>query len=62
MLLVLFGVSVLTYLMIFFTPGDPAEIILTQDMESPPTQEEIRQFRVEHGLDEPIPIQYANWM
>lgn len=62
MLVVLFGASVLTYIMMFFTPGDPAETILREEMQTAPTEEQIQQFRAEHGLDEPIPVQYINWM
>lgn len=62
MVLTLFGVSVLTYLMMFFTPGDPAELILRQQFGREPSQEAIDQFRDQHGLNDPIPVQYANWI
>lgn len=58
---VLFGVSILTYGMIFVTPGDPARTILAQQIENP-TQEAVEQFRAAEGLDDPFHVQYARWM
>jgi peptide/nickel transport system permease protein len=63
MLLVLVGVSVLTFSLLFITPGDPAETILRQQMGGQtPSQEAITQFRAEQGLNRPIPIQYVDWV
>lgn len=59
---VLFGVSLITYLMIYLTPGDPAVTILRQQSGEYPDQETLEAFRAEHGLDEPVPIQYLNWI
>lgn len=62
-LLVLFGVSVLTFGLMFVTPGDPAETIMRQQMGGQsPSEEAIQDFRQEHGLDDPIPVQYVNWL
>lgn len=62
-LLVLFGVSVLTFGLMFVTPGDPAETIMRQQMGGrSPSDEAVQDFRQEHGLDEPIPVQYVNWV
>ncbi|WP_323174438.1 nickel ABC transporter permease [Natrialba sp. PRR66] len=63
MVVVLFGVSLLTYAMIFVTPGDPARTILTQQMGGQtPSQEAVEQFRVSEGLDDPFTVQYVRWM
>lgn len=60
---VLLGVSLLTYGMIFVTPGDPARTILTQQMDGQtPSQEAVEQFREENGLDDPFLVQYTRWM
>ncbi|SEO51006.1 peptide/nickel transport system permease protein [Halorientalis persicus] len=60
---VLFAVSLLTYGLIFVTPGDPARTILTQQMGGQsPSQAAVEQFRVANGLDDPFPVQYARWM
>lgn len=62
-LLVLVGVSVLTYGLMYFTPGDPARTILRQQSGGqPPSDEAVQEFRAEHGLDDPIPVQYASWV
>lgn len=63
LLLVLVGVSVLTYGLMYFTPGDPARTILRQQSGGqPPSEEAVQDFREEHGLDDPIPVQYASWV
>ncbi|WP_058991365.1 nickel ABC transporter permease [Haloarcula sp. CBA1127] len=63
MAIVLLGVSLLTYGLIFITPGDPARTILTQQMGGQiPSQEAVEQFRAENGLDDPFLVQYARWM
>ncbi|EMA55524.1 MULTISPECIES: nickel ABC transporter permease [Halococcus] len=63
MVVVLFAVSVLTYGLIFITPGDPARTILTQQMGGQtPSHEAVAQFRTAKGLDDSFPIQYARWM
>ncbi|EMA45136.1 nickel ABC transporter permease [Halobiforma nitratireducens] len=59
---VTFGVSVVTYALIFLTPGDPAAVILRQQLDRQPSSEEIAAFRAEKGLDDPIPIQYVDWL
>lgn len=62
-LLVLFGVSLITFGLMFVTPGDPARTILRQQAGGrSPSEEAVEQFRSEHGLDEPIPVQYVNWV
>ncbi|ELY72035.1 nickel ABC transporter permease [Natrinema pallidum] len=61
-LAVTFGVSVVTYGLIFLTPGDPAEIILSQQLDRQPSAAEIEAFRAEHGLNDPVPVQYLNWL
>lgn len=62
-LLVLFGVSVLTFGLMFVTPGDPAQTIMRQQMGGrSPSEEAVQEFRQEHGLDDPIPVQYVNWV
>ncbi len=59
--LVLFAVSLGTYAMVYLTPGDPAETILREQLQSQPSDEQIAQFRAENGLDEPFHVQYVNW-
>ncbi|MFC4440149.1 MULTISPECIES: nickel ABC transporter permease [Natrialbaceae] len=59
---VLAGVSLITYGLIFLTPGDPAYTILREQRQSPPSESEVSAFRTEHGLDEPFIIQYVSWL
>jgi peptide/nickel transport system permease protein len=53
---VLFGVSLLVFLILHLIPGDPAQIML---FGSNPTPQQVQNLRVELGLDKPLPFQYA---
>lgn len=55
---VLIGISVFVFLIMHMTPGDPAMLMLG---ESAPT-EELENLRRELGLNEPLPVQYINWL
>ncbi len=48
--IVLFGISFLTFALIYLSPGDPAEIMLTA-CGNIPTPELLTQTRIELGLD-----------
>jgi ABC-type dipeptide/oligopeptide/nickel transport system permease component len=52
---VLFGVSVLVFLILHLIPGDPAQILL---FGSNPTPQQLAQLRAELGLDQPLVVQY----
>ncbi|WP_049887817.1 nickel ABC transporter permease [Natronobacterium gregoryi] len=60
--IVMAGVSLITYGLIFLTPGDPAYTILHERHGSPPSAAEVAAFRAEHGLDEPFVVQYWTWL
>jgi len=51
---VLFGVSVVVFVMVRAIPGDPAQILLGQAA----TPAQVAEVRERLGLDEPLPIQY----
>jgi peptide/nickel transport system permease protein len=53
---VLFGVSLIVFLMITLTPGDPVEIMLADQRVSP---EQIARMRQEFGLDRPLPERFV---
>ena len=55
---VLFGVTVLVFLVISLVPGDPAKAILGTFA----TPEAVTQVRHELGLDRSLPVQYAIWL
>lgn len=57
---VLFGVSVVTYLMMYLTPGDPAELVLRA--QTVHDQAAVEQFREQYRLDEPVWKQYGHWL
>lgn len=60
---VLLGISIVTFLFMYFSPGDPAEITLRVllDVDQPP-QEAVDELREEMGLNDPIHIQYIKWL
>ncbi len=55
---VLLGVSVVVFMVLHLSPGDPAEIMLG----SQATQEDRTRLRAELGLDQPLHVQYARWL
>lgn len=56
--LVLLGVSLLTFLLIHATPGDPVLVMLGTDA----TPDELERLRHLLGLDQPLPVQYAQYV
>ncbi|WP_440766898.1 nickel ABC transporter permease [Natronorubrum sp. DTA7] len=59
---VLFGVTVLTFGLVHLTPGDPARTVLAERQGRQPSEADVREFRAEQGLNDPVPIQYGNWL
>tara|TARA_A100001037_G_C15131815_1_gene629067 strand:- start:619 stop:1533 length:915 start_codon:yes stop_codon:yes gene_type:complete len=60
MILTLVGMSVLIFVMLRLVPGNIVDILFdTAGFVDP---EEKAQIEKELGLDQPIPVQYANWM
>ncbi|MBX3068931.1 MAG: ABC transporter permease [Thermomicrobiales bacterium] len=59
---VLFGITLVTYLIVSLAPGDPVSALVNPEQiaELGPGWLEAR--RAELGLDEPIPIRYGLWM
>ena len=55
---VLFGVSVIVFLVISLIPGDPATAILGAYA----TPENVERLNRDLGLDQPLPVQYATWL
>lgn len=54
----LFGITVLVFLVTFFIPGDPAQVLA--GAEAPP--DVVASLRHQWGLDQPIYIRYGVWM
>ncbi|MDQ1262808.1 MAG: Nickel transporter permease NikB [Euryarchaeota archaeon] len=60
---VMIGVSLLSYLLLCIAPGDPAEILMRlQSGGVDPDRAAIEAFREEHGFNDPIYIQYGDWL
>jgi peptide/nickel transport system permease protein len=55
---VLFGISIIVFLVISLIPGDPATAILGAFA----TPENVARINRELGLDRPLPVQYASWL
>ena len=55
---VLFGVSLISFVLVRLLPGDPVRILLG----SRATAEVIAKIRAQYGLDEPLPVQYIYFL
>ncbi len=60
-LIVLIGISFFTFGLTYLSPGDPAEIMLSE-CGNLPTPELLAQTRAELGLDRPFLVQYGTWL
>jgi peptide/nickel transport system permease protein len=58
MIPVLFGISVIVFLVISLIPGDPATAILGAFA----TPDNVARINKELGLDRPLPVQYVTWL
>lgn len=58
---VLFGILLLSFIMVQMLPGDPATIMLSPE-ETAGSAELIEKRREELGLNDPLPVQYVNWL
>ena len=56
---VVFGVSVLVFLMIHFVPGDPVMVMMAG---APVPKEQLEQLREQMGLNDPLPVQYGRFL
>ena len=59
---VLFGVSTLSFALGVFAPGDPAELFLERALGRPPTDVQIKEQRHQMGLDRPLAERYLAWL
>lgn len=56
---VLLGITLFTFLMVHLTPGDPVTIF---SLGKPLSPEREAQIRTQYGLDQPLWVQYKNYM
>lgn len=59
---VLWGISLLAFILGLLSPGDPAEFALNQNGLDAPTEEQISAMREELGLNRPVYSQYFSWL
>ncbi len=55
---VAFGVSLVCFMLVHITPGDPLTAVLPVDA----TAEQQQQMRAIYGFDKPLPVQYGLWL
>lgn len=55
----LLGISIITFAIVRLSPGDPIRLFL---FGSRATNEDIEALRHLYGLDQPLPVQYADWL
>ena len=58
-IIILWGISILAFVIMHLAPGGPAAM-LSQDPRVSP--EVIKQINASFGLDQPIPVQYVKWV
>lgn len=55
---VVIGISLIVFTMMHLAPGDPIHMMLGEDA----TQEDYERLREQYGFDQPIHIQYLDWI
>ncbi|MGG0719906.1 nickel ABC transporter permease [Robertmurraya massiliosenegalensis] len=58
---ILLGTTIITFLLIHLVPGDPAEVYLRLS-QIPPTDEAVEMIRQELRLNQPLYVQYYQWL
>ena len=60
-IIVLIGISFLTFLLIYLAPGDPVRTMYAA-AGTMPTEAELNERREELGLNDPVLVQYTRWL
>ncbi len=61
--LLMVGISIISFMLLNFAPGDAAEITLRrQNGGVTPPREAVVALRQEMGLDDPLPVRYMRWV
>lgn len=58
---ILLGITFITYALMFISPGDPVEMMLTAQ-GVPVSEEMVESMRADLGLDRPFLVQYFSWL
>lgn len=61
-LLIMFLVSVLTFMFVSVLPGDPVVLLLGPESSASMTPEAIERAREDLGLNSPVPVRYVKWL
>ena len=56
----LIGISIITFVIVRMSPGDPIRLFTFGQRDI--TGEDIARLRHAYGLDKPIPLQYVDWL
>ncbi len=56
----LIGISIITFVIVRLSPGDPIRFFVFGQRDI--TGEDIERLRHAYGLDKPLPLQYADWL
>lgn len=56
----LLGVTLLNFLLVNLAPGDPLSRMVNPELGA--SREQMEQWRVKFGLDQPLPIRYLRWL
>lgn len=56
------GLSLFAFTLSSMSPGDPAELILSRELNEPATPQQLAEFRVQHGLNDPFFVQYGGFV
>ena len=60
--LVLLGISFITFALVMLSPGDPVRQMIAGNEDIIVSQQEIDALRAELGLDKPFVFQYLDWL
>jgi peptide/nickel transport system permease protein len=58
----LFGITIVTFVVVNLAPGDPVELIHRGQMDSRISPEAYHQMLHLYGLDEPVHVRYITWL
>ena len=61
-LLVLLGISFITFALVMLSPGDPVRQMIAGNEDIVVSQQEVEALRHELGLDKPFIFQYLDWL
>jgi len=61
-IIVMLGASLLSFLLLYLAPGNPAHAILTAQLGHDPSLEEVTFFMTQHDLNNPFLVQCSQWL